>query len=283
MSGDSNTVLKSARMFDRTSGLPTTAVVAMLALGLWASPSPAHAEPVVGKITEATGKAEVKRGGASLNAVAAMPIELHDQLKTAVPGEITLQMLDNSILTVNESSVLAIDESIVGTGVRATTKVGLISGSVQSLVSKVARSAAPNFTVTTPNAIAGVRGTTFTCRYNAGRARAGFPNCFEFTDCATSKGMVLVTNNPPRPGVGVQVAAGQKTTVACLAAPLAATPGALGVLSTPAGGVLGSTLGPAAMVGAGLGAAGVVGGTVAGVVAGTAGGGGGGGTASPLR
>jgi hypothetical protein len=130
-----------------------------------------------------------------------------------------------------------------------------------------------------------VRGTNFICRYNAGRARAGFPNCFEFTDCATTKGMVLVTNNPPRPGVGVEVREGQTTTVPCLAAPLAATAGTLGVLSTP-GGSSGATLGPAAIVGAGLGAAGVVGGTVAGVIEGTSGGGGGGAaavTVSPAR
>jgi hypothetical protein len=136
----------------------------------------------------------------------------------------------------------------------------------------VARSAAPSFTVTTPNAIAGVRGTNFVCRYNAGKARAGFPNCFEFTDCATTTGMVVVTNKPPRPGAAVQVGAGQKTTVACLAAPLAATPGTLGVLSAPAAG---ATLGTTAIVGAGLGVAGVIGGTIAGVVEGTSGGSGG--------
>jgi hypothetical protein len=272
-------------MFEGDTGLRTAAITAMLALSLCASPSPARAEPVVGKITQVTGKAGVKRGAASMNAAAAMPVELHDQLKTADPGAITLQMLDNSVLTVNESSVLAIDENVVGAGVRSTTNVGLISGSVQSLVTKVARSAAPSFTVTTPNAIAGVRGTNFICRYNAGRARAGFPNCFEFTDCATTKGMVLVTNNPPRPGVGVEVREGQTTTVPCLAAPLAATAGTLGVLSTP-GGSSGATLGPAAIVGAGLGAAGVVGGTVAGVIEGTSGGGGGGAaavTVSPAR
>ena len=274
-------------MFEGSTGLRTTAIAAMRALSLCAGPSPARAEPVVGKITQVTGKAQVQRGSSSLVATVAMPVELHDQLKTAVPGEITLQMLDNSVLTVNESSVLAIDENIVGGGVRTTTNVGLISGTVQALVTKVARSAAPSFTVTTPNAIAGVRGTNFICRYNAGRARAGFPNCFEFTDCATTKGVVLVTNNPPRPGVGVEVREGQTTTVPCLAAPLAATAGTLGVLSPTGGSSGAATLGPAAIVGAGLGVAGVVGGTVAGVIEGTAGGGGDGGaavvTVSPAR
>jgi FecR protein len=261
-------------MFDSNMRLRTTAIAVMLALSFCAVPSLVRAEAVVGKITQVSGKAQVKRGSASLDAVAAMPVELHDQLKTATPGELTVQMLDNSILTVNESSLLAIDESVVSAGVRKTD-VGLISGSVQSLVTSVARAAAPTFKVKTPNAIAGVRGTNFICRYKTGTARAGFPNCFEFTDCATVEGTVVVTNNPPRPGVEVKVKAGERTTVACLAAPLAATAGGIGALSAPAAGA-GSGLGPAAIVGIGVGSAAVIGGTVAGVIEGTSGGGSGG-------
>jgi hypothetical protein len=234
----------------------------------------AYADAVVGKITEVTGQAQVQRGNSTLQAKADMPVELHDQLKTGSPGEITLQMIDNSILTVNESSALTIDENIISGGVRSTTKVALIKGTVQSVVTAVARTAAPSFQVSTPNAIAGVRGTKFTCRYTAGKARSGFANCFEFTDCATTSGTVVVSNNPPRPGQTVAVGPGQKTTVACLAAPLAATTGTIGVLGASAGSAGG--LGAAAVAGAGLGAAGAIGGTTAAVVETTGGGGGGG-------
>ncbi|HKD65916.1 MAG TPA: FecR family protein [Candidatus Binataceae bacterium] len=267
-------------MFDGDIRLLTRIVLAILALAFCAPASRVQAEAVVGKVTQVTGKAQVKRANNSLDAVPAMPVELHDQLKTAIPGELTVEMLDNSMLTLNESSLLTIDESILSGGVRASTNVELLSGSVKSLVSAVARKAAPSFTVTTPNAIAGVRGTEFTCRYAAGKARPGFPNCFEFTDCATTAGTVLVTNNPPRPGAAVKVPAGQKTTVPCLLAPLPATPGTLGALSATAS----SVLGPAAVVGAGAAAAGVIGGTVAGVLETTGGGGGGAATTvTPLR
>lgn len=259
-----------------------TAIAAILALSVCAGFSLARADAVVGKITQVSGKAEVKRGTASFDAAPAMPVQLHDQLKTATPGQLTVEMLDKSVLTVNESSLLAIDESIVGGGPGASTNVNLLSGSVQSLVTSVARAAAPTFKVTTPNAIAGVRGTNFICRYNAGKARPGFPDCFEFTDCATTAGTVVVTNNPARPGVAVKVGPGEKTTVACLAAPLAATPGTLGVLGT--GGTTSGVMGPAAIVGAGLGTAAVIGGTVAGVLESTGGGtSGGGATVSTLR
>jgi hypothetical protein len=272
---------KQQEIFAGNTRLRAAVAATILALGLGAQPLLARGEAVVGKITQVTGKAQVNRGATSLDAVAAMPVQLRDELRTAAPGELTLQMLDNSVLTLNESSVLAIDESLISGGVRTTTNIGLLSGSVRSLVTSVARSAAPSFTLTTPNAIAGVRGTDFICRYNYGAGRAGFPNCFQFTDCATTSGTVIVSNNPPRPGTEVKIGPGQMTTVACLAAPLAATAGTLGVLTGTTGGRHGSVLGPAAIVGAGLVTAAVVGGTVAGVVAATSGGGGG--TASPSR
>ncbi len=235
--------------------LRRTSIAAIVAFGVCAAPSLVRADAVVGKITQVAGKAHVKRGSASLDAVTKMPVELHDQLKTETPGQLTLQMLDNSILTLDESSVLAIDESIVSGG--ATTNVGLLSGSVKSLVTTVARTAAPSFKVSTPNAIAGVRGTNFVCRYKAGKPRAGFPNCFEFTDCATTSGTVVVTNNPPRPGVAVKIGPGETTTVACLAAPLPARQGTIGVL-----GVAPPLLSPAEIVGIGAGAAAIIGGTI---------------------
>jgi hypothetical protein len=273
-------------MFSRYGSLRPAAIAVIIALGLCWRPLVARGDAVVGKITQVTGKAQVKRGTTSLEAAAAMPVQLHDELKTAAPGQLTLQMIDNSMLTLNESSVLAIDESLISGGTRTTTNVGLLSGSVRSLVTAVARSAAPSFKVTTPNAIAGVRGTDFICRFNAGASRPGFKDCFEFTDCATTTGTVVVSNNPPRPGTEVKVGPGQMTTVACLAAPLAATAGTLGVLTgTTTGGGGSAVLGPAAIVGAGLGAAGVIGGTIAGVIVGTGGGGGGGAavTVSPAR
>src|SRR5258708_1333059 len=89
---------KRGEMVEASWGLRTAAIAAIMALSLCAGPSPARAEAVVGKITQVTGKGQVERGGATLDAAPAMPVELHDRLKTAVPGEITLQMLDSSVL-----------------------------------------------------------------------------------------------------------------------------------------------------------------------------------------
>jgi hypothetical protein len=177
-------------------------------------------------------------------------------------------MADNSLLTVNESTVLTVDETVVGGA--GTTKVGLISGSVRSLVTAAARAAGPSFQVTTPNAIAGVRGTDFTCRHRYGPALPGFPaDCFEYTDCATTTGLVGVTNNPPKPGVEVNVGPGYMTIVGCGGAPLTPTPGTLAVLGTTtgaAGGIGAAALSSPLII---LGAGGVIAGTMAGIVEGT--------------
>ena len=106
---------------------------------LCALPLVARADGVVGKITQVSGKADVKRGSADLKAAAPMPVELHDELQTSAPGQLTLEMADNSILTLNESSLLKIDESIVSNGVRTSTNVGLLGGSLRSFVTAAAR------------------------------------------------------------------------------------------------------------------------------------------------
>jgi hypothetical protein len=259
--------------------LRQTALGVIAAVILGVQPLLAHAESVVGNITQVVGKAHVKRGTNQLDATAPMPVELHDEITTLAPGEVTLQMLDNSVLTLNESSVLRIDESLISGGTRATTTVGLLGGSLKSVVSAAARGIVPNFKVQTPNAIAGVRGTVFTCRYSYGAARSAFPNCLQFTDCATTSGSVAVTNNPPKSGVQTIIGPGQISTVACLAAPTIATAGTLGVLTGPAG-ASGAILGPAAIVGVGAVTAGVIGGTTAAVLETT---GGGGGTSSAVK
>lgn len=149
--------------------MPRLAGALLALLALIVPPSMVLADGVVGKITQVTGKAEVKRGSPP------MPIQLQDEVKTLAPGQVTLQMDDNSILTLNESSLLKIDESVISNGTRTSTNVGLLGGSLRSFVTAAARGVGgTNFKVTTPNAIAGVRGTDFICTYNDGHARPGF-------------------------------------------------------------------------------------------------------------
>lgn len=214
--------------------------------------SPGRAQNVVGNVTAITGSAELQRGNATLKVSTTMPVELHDRLTTAAGSEVVITLADNSSLTLSESSSLTIDENVVTGGARTSTKVSLLGGSLHSVITRAIRAGAPTFEVNSPNAIAGVRGTSFTLRVTSGMPRDGFPGCLEFTDEATEDGTVANWNKA-NPSAVVETHAGEYTTTACGAAPTAAATGGLPTLLAPGplGALLGSPLSPAILTGTG--------------------------------
>lgn len=186
--------------------------------------TPADAQNVVGSVTRMSGSAQVLRAGATLNAAPGMALQLHDRVTTSSGADLTITLADGSTLELGESAVLVIDESVVTGGARASTKISLFGGSLSSIVTAALRGAAPNFEVHTPNATAGVRGTSFTTKYSSAESRPGYSDCTEFTDVAVDDGAVAVTNAR---GATVEVDAGYETTVPCLGVPL--TPGPVGL------------------------------------------------------
>ena len=95
-----------------------------------------------------------------------MPVELRDKFTTDAGAHLTITLNDNRKIDLAEQRTLIIDEQIVGAGDPQTTKVSLLGGHLQSLVSKALRGTAPSFEVKSPNAIAGVRGTKFSVDYS---------------------------------------------------------------------------------------------------------------------
>ncbi len=186
--------------------------------------TPADAQNVVGSVTRMSGSAQVLRAGATLNAAPGMALQLHDRVTTSAGADLTITLADGSTLELGESAVLVIDESVVAGGARASTKVSLFGGTLSSIVTAALRGATPNFEVHTPNATAGVRGTSFTTKYSSAESRPGYSDCNQFTDVAVDDGAVAVTNVG---GVTVEVDAGYETTVPCLGTPL--TPGPIGL------------------------------------------------------
>jgi hypothetical protein len=260
------------RIGNRWPRFPAAALLLLAAWGIGIAA--AHADDVAGTVTQVSGSAEIHRGGSKLPVTNGMPVQLHDEITTADGGQVTLKMIDGSMLTLNESSKLTIDENVVSGGVRSNTTVGLLGGSLHSLVTSVARSAGGStFKVQTPNAIAGVRGTEFTTTYTDGLKRKGFGDCRQFTDVGTSSGTVVLANNPPKAGAEVSVTAGKSGTVPCAGAPLLTSSGLLGALT---GGVGAET--------AMFGVYGLIGGTTIGIIEGTGSGSKkGGGTVSPSK
>lgn len=190
--------------------------------------SVAMAQNTVGTITDLAGSAHVERGGATQAVTSGMPVELKDKFTTDAGAHLTITLNDNSKLDLAEQSTLVIDEQVLGAGGPQTTRVSLLGGHLQSLVTKALRGSAPSFEVKTPNAIAGVRGTNFSVGYSESSPVCGAEPT---SDVAVAQGTVMVANGAT-PSAGIEVEGGYETIVCAMRPPL--PPGPLGIAG-PAG------------------------------------------------
>lgn len=202
--------------------------------------SAARAQNTVGTVSELTGTAHLERGGTTQPVTSGMAIDLKDKLTTDAGGHLTITLSDNSKLDLAEQSTLVIDEQVVGAGGPQTTKVSLLGGHLDSLVTKALRGTAPSFEVKTPNAIAGVRGTKFGVGFAPSSPVCGNAPT---SDVAVAEGSVEVANSAS-PGIGITIEGGYETVVCAGRPPL--PPGPMGIAGpagtgTAAGGFAGSS------------------------------------------
>jgi hypothetical protein len=88
------------------------------------------------------------------------PVFPGDTLITEKGSRVTLLMQDNSVLTLTAQSKLVLDRAVYNPDQgRRDTKLQLLLGRMRAIVSKLAGKT--SFTVKTPTALAGVRGTDF--------------------------------------------------------------------------------------------------------------------------
>ncbi len=91
-----------------------------------------------------------------------MPIFRGDTLVSEIDSRVTLLMSDKSALTLTARSKLLIDKSFYDLGIKTNTrdtKLQLLFGRLRAIVSKITGDS--DYTITTPTAVAGVRGTDF--------------------------------------------------------------------------------------------------------------------------
>jgi ferric-dicitrate binding protein FerR (iron transport regulator) len=188
---------------------------------LCAACSVAAAQNTVGTVSELAGSAHVERVGSTQAVTNGMPVELKDKFITDAGAHLTITLNDNSKLDLAEQSALVIDEQVLGGG--GKTSVSLLGGHLQSIVSKALRGSAPSFEVKTPNAIAGVRGTSFSVTYADSSPVCG-PQ--PTSDVAVADGEVAVANSA-NPAAAVPVDAGYETVVCAGSPPL--PPGPIGL------------------------------------------------------
>jgi hypothetical protein len=178
------------------------------------------AQTVAGSITSITGSATITRAGATIPAANGTAVDVGDQVTTAAASSLTITLTDNSQIEVTDSSTLTIDQNTLNAaGVRASTKLTLLTGLVRSLVSTTPGTP-PNFEVHTPNAVASARGTYYDVDHESNKHDKKYKDCTEFTHVAVYKGNVDVYNptNPSSPTVNVKE--GQKVTIPCGGAPV---------------------------------------------------------------
>jgi hypothetical protein len=223
------------------------ALFALLMLTIVAAVPAAHAQNTVGTVTQLQGTANIQRNGATIAALANMPIMLHDQISTDANSSLTIGLVDNSSLQVGASSTITIDSSVLVNGVGAPNKVGLWGGDLHTVILGAMRGSSTTFQVNTPNAIGAVRGTDWNEHYDT----EDHHGCRKTTKVAVDDGTVEVCNteNPP---VCKDIHQGEHTEVRCGAFWAGSSAGGLGVVGATALGVgLAAGVGVGAAAGAG--------------------------------
>ena len=183
-------------------------VVLILALALLA-PALAFAGPV-GSFTKVEGKVDILR----LNETTPLPVQvgdavsLGDAIRTKRNGKAEIQFKDETVIQLAPETRITIDEySFRNENTREKGLIGLLRGKIRAIVSKVKGVVAPvsaggsSFSVKTPTAIAGVKGTIFFIYHERGVTGV------IFTD---GEGFLY---NPHKPGRVVTVKAGQASFV----------------------------------------------------------------------
>jgi FecR protein len=197
---------------------------------------PAFAQTVAGTVTKLKGSASVRRAGSTMDVTLGMSVEVADQIAVAAGGKVTVTLSDRSLLEAGPSSIIVIDQQLLGAGgARSSTRVSMLAGILRSVVKHSSYGNPPNFEVHTPNAILAARSTMFDTSYTQGEQRFGYGECNQFTDVQTYKGSVGVRNAANPEAAETSVGAGYETTVACDSSPQ--SPGPLGMTGIPSHGI----------------------------------------------
>jgi hypothetical protein len=228
------TPVDSAKLPDRSSHGPSSLAVAaaFFAILICGWIARVQAQISAGSVTEFAGTASLQRAGNNVVVGLGTVVDVGDQI-TVSSGHLTIVLTDGSVLKAGSTSVLVIDEQLLGPrGAVASTKI-LLAGIMRAIVVRTSSGNPPNFQVHTPNAILSVRGTEFDTAYSDGASRSGFGECTRFTDVKAYEGLVGARNAALPSSTEITIGAGYETTIACDAPPLPPEP--LGMTGIPFG------------------------------------------------
>src|SRR5208282_172875 len=184
---------------------------------------PALAQTAAGSFSSVSGQVQIQRAGATIGAASGVGVDVGDRIVTGASGHAVIVLNDQSRLELGPVSGITLDEFTI-TGGATSTRVGLFSGVLRSLVNAASGGAPANYQVHTPNAVAAVRGTRFDTAFTDNTIRPGYQGCERYTDVSVYQGTV---NLAPlaTPNVGQDISAGYEATLPCDKPPT--TPGPL--------------------------------------------------------
>ena len=120
----------------------------------------------VGTVATASGETEITRAGATVAAAVGSDVEIGDELSTGA-GQMRVVFRDDSILDLSEYSSVVVDDQVFEPDAgHFTSLVKWLTGKARALVSSYYESPGSSYEIETPNAVAGVRGTSFLISYD---------------------------------------------------------------------------------------------------------------------
>ena len=162
-----------------TEGRPRVLAVLLVAfLGLaWVGAASAQLKPGAAEIKSSTGQVEVKRKAETqwIAAVIGMRLVERDEIRAHAGASAVLDLPDGSTLFLAENSRIVVTKLEVDPQNNARQALfHLVVGKVRAAVAEAAitlvRARQSNFAITTPTAVAAVRGTLYEVLYNADRS-----------------------------------------------------------------------------------------------------------------
>ena len=128
---------------------------------------PAHAAPEAGKVVSLTPGVFVERGGKRLPLEMKSPVEAGDTLTSDATGRARILFSDDSSMSIGPNTALALQEFTPG-GSKPAVKAHLAKGLLRSITGRIVEQNPEGFSLTSPEATVGIRGTIITMRAGKG-------------------------------------------------------------------------------------------------------------------
>ena len=142
--------------------LNSVATLAIIAFLVGCGSSPVQKKTASLLVIFTSGDVKISRTAGEVPAKIGMLVKASDTIKTGKEGAVDLQTRSGSAIRIKSNTTLTVDE--ISMGSKGANRMSLKTGDIMAKVKR--QSAGEKFSISTPTAIAGVRGTSFTVSVN---------------------------------------------------------------------------------------------------------------------